>query len=38
MGVELVGRAEMSYYFPSSAIGAERFLGMPKSLVAIKNA
>jgi hypothetical protein len=38
MGVELVGRAEMSYYFPSSAIGAERVLGMPKSLVAIRNA
>jgi hypothetical protein len=38
IGVELVSRAEMSYYFPSSVIGAERVLGLPKSLVAIKSA
>jgi hypothetical protein len=37
MGVELVSRSEMSYYFPSSVIRAERIVGIPKSLVAIKS-
>jgi hypothetical protein len=36
--VELVSRAEMSYYFPSSAIRAERIAGIAKSLIAIKSA
>jgi hypothetical protein len=36
--VELVSRAEMSYYFPSSNIYSERLAGLPKSLVAIKKA
>jgi hypothetical protein len=38
MGVELVSRSEMAYYFPSSVIGAERIAGVVKSLVAIKSA
>jgi hypothetical protein len=38
MGVELVSRSEMSYYFPSSVIRAERVAGLPKSLVAVKSA
>jgi len=38
MGVELVSRSEMAYYFPSSVIEAERFVGIAKSLVAIKTA
>lgn len=38
MGLELVSRAEMSYYFPSSAIRRERIFGIPKSLIAIKSA
>jgi hypothetical protein len=38
MGVELVSRSEMAYYFPSSVIRAERIAGIAKSLVAIKNA
>jgi hypothetical protein len=37
MELELVSRTEMSYYFPSSVIRAERIFGIPKSLVAIKN-
>lgn len=36
MGVELVSRTEMGFYFPYSAIRAERMLGVSKSLVAIK--
>ena len=36
MEVELVSRSEMGFYFPCSAIHAERVLGLAKSLVAIK--
>ena len=38
MGVELLSRSEMMYYFPSSAIYPERVAGITKSLVAIKTA
>jgi hypothetical protein len=38
MELELLSRSEMSYYFPSSAIRAEHIFGIPKSLVAIKDA
>ena len=36
MGVELLSRSEMMYYFPSSSIYPERVAGLTKSLVAIK--
>jgi hypothetical protein len=36
MGVELLSRTEMSFYFPDSIISSERILGIAKSLVAIK--
>lgn len=36
MGVELLSRSEMAYYFPSSRIYPERVAGLTKSLVAIK--
>lgn len=35
-GCELLSRSEMRFLFPSSTIWAERFLGLKKSLVAIK--
>jgi hypothetical protein len=38
MGVELLSRSEMAYYFPSSVIRAERIVGMTKSVIAIKAA
>jgi hypothetical protein len=38
MGLELVSRAEMSYYFPTSVIRGERIFGLSKSLIAIKSA
>jgi hypothetical protein len=38
MGVELLSRSEMAYYFPSSRICSERVGGLTKSLVAIKTA
>jgi len=33
MGVELLSRAEMTYYFPDSVLRFERFLGFIKSLI-----
>jgi hypothetical protein len=36
MEVELMGFTEMRYYFPEATVWAERFAGIPKSLVAIK--
>ena len=36
MSVELLSSTEMAFYFPHSRIGAERMLGIVKSLVAIK--
>jgi hypothetical protein len=36
MGVELVSRAEMTFYFPGSMLRTERIAGMVKSLIAIK--
>lgn len=36
MSVELLSRTEMGLHFPHSTIGAERMLGMTKSLIAIK--
>jgi hypothetical protein len=38
MGVELLGRVEMEYYFPFSVILPERMAGLVKSLIAVKNA
>lgn len=38
LGVELLSRTEMRYYFPRSALTAERFGGLVKSLIAIKTA
>jgi hypothetical protein len=38
MGVELLSRSEMAYYFPSSVIRQERFSGLTKSLIATKRA
>lgn len=35
---ELIGRAEMRYLFPDSAIRAERLIGMTKSLIAVRSA
>jgi hypothetical protein len=35
-GVELLSRTEMRAYFPASELYSERFLGMTKSLVAVK--
>ena len=36
LGVELLSRSEMGFLFPGSAIWAERFVGLPKSLIAVK--
>ena len=36
MGVELLSRAEIAYYFPDSALRYERIAGIVKSLIAIK--
>jgi hypothetical protein len=36
MGVELLSRAEMAFYFPDSLLQTERMLGAVKSLIAIK--
>ena len=36
MGVELLSRTEMRYYFPGSELKYERMLGMVKSMIAIK--
>jgi hypothetical protein len=36
MGVELLSRTEMAYYFPDSVLRAERLMGLTKSLIAIK--
>jgi Methyltransferase domain len=38
MGVELLGRAEMAFYFPHSTLMTERIGGMVKSLIATKTA
>jgi hypothetical protein len=38
MGVELLSRAEMAYYFPHSTLMSERMGGMVKSLIAMKTA
>jgi hypothetical protein len=37
MGIELLGRAEMAFYFPDSALRCERMLGLVKSLIAVKS-
>jgi len=37
MGVELLSRSEMAYYFPSSDILRERLAGLTKSLIAVKS-
>jgi hypothetical protein len=36
MGVELLSRAEMTFYFPNSTLRTERMAGMVKSLIATK--
>ncbi len=36
LDVELLTKAEMAFYFPSSKILTERLVGLPKSLVAVK--
>jgi hypothetical protein len=36
LGVELVGRTELAFYFPGSVIRAERMAGLVKSLIAVK--
>jgi hypothetical protein len=36
LDVELVSFTEMRYYFPQSRVVAERFAGLPKSLIAIR--
>jgi hypothetical protein len=36
MSVELLSRAEMSYYFPHAEIQVERLLGAVKSLIAVR--
>ncbi|MFI5896526.1 class I SAM-dependent methyltransferase [Actinoplanes sp. NPDC051513] len=36
--VELLGRTQMRYYFPDSELRAERFAGLTKSLIAVRNA
>lgn len=36
MGVELLSRAEMAYYFPDSTLQYERIAGFVKSLIVIK--
>lgn len=36
MGVELLSRTEMAWYFPDSEIRHEKMLGMIKSLIAVK--
>jgi hypothetical protein len=38
MGVELLSRAEMAFYFPRSTLTTERMAGMAKSLIATKTA
>ena len=38
MSVELLGRAEMAFYFPDSTLRFERLLGVVKSLIAVKTA
>jgi hypothetical protein len=38
MGVELLSRTEMAWYFPKSEIRYEKMLGMIKSLIAVKAA
>jgi Methyltransferase domain len=37
MGVELIGRSEMAFYFPASVLKSERMAGLVKSLIAIKS-
>ena len=36
LGTELLSRAEMTFYFPSSSLRSERLLGLVKSLIAVK--
>lgn len=36
LGVELVGRATLQYYFPTSTVLKESFLGLTKSLIAVR--
>ena len=38
MGVELLSRAAMTFYFPNSALRTERMMGMVKSLISVKTA
>ena len=38
LSTELVDRTQLRYYFPDSAIRAERLAGLPKSLIAIRAA
>jgi hypothetical protein len=37
LAVELLSRSEMEFLFPGSAIWAERVMGLPKSLIAVKS-
>lgn len=37
LSVELLSRSEMEFLFPGSAIWAERVMGLPKSLIAVKS-
>jgi hypothetical protein len=36
MGVELLNRSEMAFYFPDSVLQAERMFGAVKALIATK--
>jgi hypothetical protein len=36
MGVELLSRTEMHYYFPDSSLLPEKTMGLTKSLIALK--
>jgi hypothetical protein len=36
LGIELLGRDEMRFYFPQSELISERWLGVPKSVIAVK--
>ncbi len=36
LNIELLTRTQMQYYFPDSELRFERFVGLPKSLIAVK--
>jgi hypothetical protein len=38
LGVELLSKAEMTYYFPDSELVGERYGGLTKSLISVKDA